>query len=377
MSIFYAPQYKTTTLNVAGGIDVSQTTGIVLANVDNVTTSVPGIICVTYARPLDTTVAEFISYTSISGSKELEGVTRGAEGIAAKTHSNNAVIGFVVSKSHINNLADLALANVRGTSIYGADGGTGDAYTITVNSNVAAYAAGNMFVFKAATANTGACTLAVNSLAAKAIKVLKDQTPPDNFITVGSMVTVVYDGTNFQVISVMADLGYRSMMIPAGFLAPTTTSGCEAKATVELATNDIDYDHLGFDKDSDENAFANITMPESYDGGAIQFRYYWTTNTGGGAAETVMMELAGRSFASGDAGDQANGTAVEVEDVWEADKDMMISGWSADITLAGTPAGGELVHLELTRDVSEDDLAEDARIMAIQIRYKINKYSEE
>lgn len=175
----------------------------------------------------------------------------------------------------------------------------------------------------------------------------------------------------------MGDLGYRSFTIPAGSMKPTTTSGCEGSQTYELATNDIDYDYIAFDKDADENAYANVFMPVSYDGGAIQFRFLWTTLTGGASAETVVIELAGRSFASGDAGDQANGTEIEVSDTWEADKDMMISDWSADITLAGTPAGGEMAHLELMRDTSEDDLAEDARIIAIQLRYKINKYSEE
>lgn len=180
-------------------------------------------------------------------------------------------------------------------------------------------------------------------------------------------------GKNIQVNDVDP---WRTVDLSPGFLKPTTTSGCASVATQELATNDIDYDYLAFDKDSDENAFVNFAMPASYDGGVIQFRFYWTTNTGGGAAETVVMELAGRSFASGDAGDQANGTAVEVSDVWEADKDFMFSAWSGDITLAGTPAGGEMVHLELMRDVSEDNLAEDARITQIQIRFKQAQFSD-
>ena len=169
---------------------------------------------------------------------------------------------------------------------------------------------------------------------------------------------------------------YRTVDLAPGFLKPTTTNGCADSETTELATNDIDYDSINFDKDSDEYAFCNFAMPASWDGGVVQFRYYWTTDTGGASAETVKMYMEGRSFASGDAGDQANGTAVGVADTWEADKDFMISDWSGDVTLAGTPAGGEMIHLEIYRDVSEDNLAEDARIMTVQLRYKQAKYSD-
>lgn len=107
MALYYLPQYKTTTLNVAGGIDSSQTTGIIITSVVGVDITKPGIIAVTYEAPPDTTKIEYISYTSIDGSNELQGVTRGAEGVTAKSHSDGAAIGFVVSKSHINEINDL------------------------------------------------------------------------------------------------------------------------------------------------------------------------------------------------------------------------------------------------------------------------------
>lgn len=47
---------------------------------------------------------EWITYTSIDGSNEFVGVTRGAEGGTARTHENNAVVAFPISESHINNL---------------------------------------------------------------------------------------------------------------------------------------------------------------------------------------------------------------------------------------------------------------------------------
>lgn len=100
----YLNQYFTTTLNVGGGLDNSQTTGIVIQAVSGLDISKPGVACLTYADPINTSTAEWITYTSINGSNELQGVVRGAEGFGAKTHSNGAVVAFPLSESHINNL---------------------------------------------------------------------------------------------------------------------------------------------------------------------------------------------------------------------------------------------------------------------------------
>lgn len=83
---------------------------------------------------------------------------------------------------------------------YYADGGANDAYFIAV-PGVTAYATGQSFTFKATTANTGAATLNVNSLGAKTIKKNHDQDLDTGDIEAGQMITVIYDGTNFQMLS--------------------------------------------------------------------------------------------------------------------------------------------------------------------------------
>jgi len=163
--------------------------------------------------------------------------------------------------------------------------------------------------------------------------------------------------------------------LPAGSWSPTTTSGCAGLATVEAGTNDIDYKVLDFDTSSDENAFTNLQMPTNWDGGVVQFRYVWT-NAGGSAAQTVTFELSGIAIADDGAIDQAVGTPIEVADTFLAQGDIHISAFSGDVTLAGSPAGGQWVHLELMRDVSEDDLSGDARLIGVQIKYKTNQYGQ-
>jgi len=159
-----------------------------------------------------------------------------------------------------------------------------------------------------------------------------------------------------------------SRTIWASSWKPTTTAGCAGSITVEAGTNDIDYDVLDFDKDTDEHAFINWQMPDSWGGGTLLFRYIWTC-TGSGAGETVSFTLKGRAYANDDAIDQAQGTGVTVADTVIADGDVHISAWSAAVTLAGSPAGGQLVHLDIMRDVSEDDLAGDARLLGVQVKY--------
>src|SRR5690606_10884787 len=81
---------------------------------------------------------------------------------------------------------------------YAVEAESGDAYAITVWPVPNVYTAGYVNVFKASSANTGSCTLNVNSLRAKTIKKLSGLDLQNNDILAGQTITVVYDGTNFQ-----------------------------------------------------------------------------------------------------------------------------------------------------------------------------------
>jgi hypothetical protein len=81
---------------------------------------------------------------------------------------------------------------------YAADAGANDAYAITLSPAPAALEAGMLVLFKANTANTGNATLNVNGLGAKNILKNHDQTLSDGDIEAGQIVTVAYDGTQFQ-----------------------------------------------------------------------------------------------------------------------------------------------------------------------------------
>lgn len=106
MALYYAQQYAITKLSVSGGIDNSQTTGIVIQSTTGIDTTKAGILCIGWSDPLVDGSYEYVSYTSINGSKELQGVTRGAEGSTAITHDNLVDVAWVLTESHINNIND-------------------------------------------------------------------------------------------------------------------------------------------------------------------------------------------------------------------------------------------------------------------------------
>lgn len=198
MSTFkYLPQYFSTTLNVGGGIDASQTTGIVLLSVSGVDITKPGQICISYSDPLDTGVAEWINYTSINGSNELVGVTRGCEGYSAHTHLPSAVIQFTLSATHLNDLADV-VNGIKAKDLVTTAGGT-TTYTLTPTPAVGAYVTGQEFSIKMNATNTGASTINVSGLGAKSLTKGGATALASGDLLIDAVYKITYDGTQFQV----------------------------------------------------------------------------------------------------------------------------------------------------------------------------------
>lgn len=84
---------------------------------------------------------------------------------------------------------------------YLADTGSVNAYAVALRPAITTYTTGLQITFQAATTNTGAATLAVNGLATKTIKKSATIDLSVNDIIANQIVTVVYDGTNFQMLS--------------------------------------------------------------------------------------------------------------------------------------------------------------------------------
>jgi len=159
--------------------------------------------------------------------------------------------------------------------------------------------------------------------------------------------------------------GKETIWIPAVAMYPNTTNGAEA-AQVELG-NGPELKVLDFDKSSDESAQFAVAFPKSWNEGTVTFQAFFTatsTDTG-----TVSWDLAGVALA--DSGDlnTAFGTAVAPTAKAHSgtSNDLDITAESGAVTIAGSPSTDEYVFFQITRDVSDDSLDADARLLGIKL----------
>lgn len=130
-------------------------------------------------------------------------------------------------RSNIGNILDLTTGEIDFTELKAAlsasDAGSNDTYAITLSPAPSAYAdiQGLPISFKANTINTGAATLNVNSIGPIAIKKLYNQDLSDGDIKANQWVTVVYDGTNFQLQSLAFPSGTANYFLKLVSSIPT------------------------------------------------------------------------------------------------------------------------------------------------------------
>lgn len=105
---------------------------------------------------------------------------------------------------HLWAVGKQGLVDQDGSTLYAADSVGSDSYAITLAPAITAYATGQVFRFKAGTANTGAASLNVNGLGAITLKKNYNSDLATGDILANQLVEVVYDGTNFQLLSPVA-----------------------------------------------------------------------------------------------------------------------------------------------------------------------------
>ena len=195
-----------------------------------------------------------------------------------------------------------------------------------------------------------------------------------------SLIADAIDGDGIDVSSgtlVNAAIGKQSMWVPAAAMYPTQSNGCASITGVETTAGRPDMYVLDFDASSDENAQFSIAMPSYWNEGTITFQVYWTT----AATDTdgVAWALSGVVCSDNDTIDAAFGTAdVVTDDARGAAEDLCVTAESAAVTIAGTPAAGELAYFNIMRDVSDanDDMTEDARLIGVKIFYTVDDVHE-
>ena len=165
-------------------------------------------------------------------------------------------------------------------------------------------------------------------------------------------------------------VGLETIWVPAAAMTPRTTNGA-ASGTTELTTNDVMLRTLDFDTTTEEGAGFWVAFPKSWNLGTVTFAAHWTAASGSGG---VAWGLAAYSFSDDDAMDQAVSGQQIVTDTLITANDMHVTSTSSAITIGGTPAVGDAVYFEVTREVANgsDTLGVDARLLGVRIFFTSN-----
>ena len=162
------------------------------------------------------------------------------------------------------------------------------------------------------------------------------------------------------------EIGKESIWVPANAMYPNSTNGCADIAQTELG-NGPELKTLDFDKDSDEFAQFAVAFPKSWNEGTITYQAFFTaasTNTG-----DVVWTLAGTALADNGSLNTAFGTAVATTGKAHSGtaNDLDVTAESGAVTIAGSPSTDEYVFFEIKRDVSEDSLTSDAKLLGVKL----------
>lgn len=193
--------------------------------------------------------------------------------------------------------------------------------------------------------------------------------------TAGSVVTAVEDhragpsGVHGGVVSGSgSSIGRHAVPVLAGSIQPSVSSGCAALEAVAIASGQPDVVSLNFDATTQEYAQFSIPMPSSWDEGVVTFMAHWshaatTTNFG------VAWDLQAVAVGNDDTMAASFGTAQVVTDTGGTTNDMYTTAESSAITVAGSPAAGDVVFFRISRVTGNgaDNMAIDARLHAITL----------
>jgi len=188
---------------------------------------------------------DYVNNVAIAGASD---ATETGKGIVELATSAEAQAGTDIGSTgaYLSVRPSYIASNIQNTKFnYAADAGSTDAYAITLVPAISAYATGQIFTFKANTVNTGAATLNVNAKGAKTIKKNYNQDLENGDIAAGMFVTVIYDGTNFQMVNQQATMPTTALLSEmATFFGLTDITGTEAETlTSNGNANSVHY-HL-------------------------------------------------------------------------------------------------------------------------------------
>ena len=222
---------------------------------------------------------------------------------------------------------------------------------------------------------TGSSTAAA---AATALGVGTGSSPQFAAVNVGAATDTTITRSAAGIIAVegvlISPVGQHTIWVPAGAMEVAASTAPATSNVVEIGTSLFAARTIDFATGADDFCYFGIQMPKSWDAGALICQFVWSAT--GTTANTVTWTLAAVSlgddevlttaFPAGTAVADTNSTTVS---------DIMISP-EVSVTVGSSPAAEDYIMFEVSRDVSEDNLAEDARLHGIRIHYTTDTGSD-
>lgn len=195
--------------------------------------------------------------------------------------------------------------------------------------------------------------------------------------TTDPVALAAFDSSTGNLVSTKSGtVGLQTIWVPVTAMRPTITAGCSAVTDFETTSGRPDFQVMYFDGASDEHAQFSVAMPKGWAEGTVtaQFIYGVTDAAATDGTDTVSFALQGVSVVDDESVDQAYGTAVVVTDTTPGTvEDLSVTATTAAITIAGTKtAGSNLVFFRVFRDVSADDMTEDAGLVGLRLFFTID-----
>lgn len=163
----------------------------------------------------------------------------------------------------------------------------------------------------------------------------------------------------------------NSIYIPAGMFHPRGDNGAEA-AYYTPATNNLTRIVYEFDPDTKKFICLDFKMPEGWNRSTIKAKFDWSHKTGASNGDNVEWEIAAVAMGNNDSLDPTIGTAVTVVDAVDSASASVLrtSPATGAVTVGGSPALNDLIHLRIARKVSDsDNMAAGARLHGVHIQF--------
>lgn len=172
-------------------------------------------------------------------------------------------------------------------------------------------------------------------------------------------------------------LTVHEIWVPSTSIFVGGTSGA-TQVTTEYSDYYVPVYVYSFGASNLNYATFQVVMPPNWNLGTVKAKFYWIPVVSGPTAgETVVWGIQATAASDGETIDAAWGTAQEVTDTVLADgtsKYLHVTTATAAVTVAGTPALGDLVKFRVYRDPTDanDNVDEAIYLLGVMLQITVN-----